>query len=1099
MFDEKLKDEFLENPSTDIENKSNEIGEIKNFLELNNILKCIKKENYLKYVYNHRKSINNILEFEDKCLEIPDEAINDNGKESYFLLFGLIAENRYIFNYSYNFDVVEKLYNKMKKEKNNLSKFILYIIAYLILYNFDDNNNCQDLSKGKKIENIYQEIDKFIIEQQKLVNYLQLNLNVKDYKTFNINEIYSQIIITLIKNKKLSDFEYSKNIMEQLDLENIELTDMMYIQLKNEFDENSNKEYINSYRIIKYENLFNEANINFYYFLLKYVFKADINICNIKFLLETKHSINCLIKNNFSRLLSDLGKLEEDLKERLIYDLKSFIDKPCVHLSKIFDFKLLANKNNPMDSKINVEESNYNNYEKNEENYNDNSVLSIISNENSEIFKESIPLKKGNSYSSLNEKSTLTESSFFSTNSTEVSNTIDKSNIIEEPKEQFETEILNCNKKIEKIKRNKKGKFNLELDKKANIVKKKSKYNTNLIIKEENVELENEDMIDINELIFNTIKNRVKIILKQENGEKIILIRPFINNGLEIYKYHFNKCKEHYSNKPESDEFIIFDFLDDFISKLTDEYNNNYKLIIEITIIKKNENEFLFKYKFEPPDKKSPKYYIDFNYLSKGFYHLIEEINKEKYKHKCIDQRKYNKNNKARDITRILKNNSDNNEVKVVKNKGYKILYHKKLIKDFNNNSEYGMKRAEFIVQFNDSNKKFICGDNTGQLEIISSNYFVKKELQIKSNSTINSISERINTDGKYAFYACANKKFINYEFDEIFKNTYPNLDDNDESYFSSLEMRKDKKIHLIIAGNGGVTDYINPFNFGSEKVSIIRGLSCTGLIQIDDNLIAFTSNKIIPNGEDNLYIYDFNKKRNKLIDKQSFIASPHGLSIFTIENENQNNQNNENYLICACKKYLDEQVNGILLVNIKNDYSTYFLPTDEFEVYCICQICEEQTSGYMLINQRDKGKGTEFFLAGGFDKIKRQGKIKLFKLYKNKKSGETKIIFLQDIEFENNIVPPSKNTHIIKEESYLEKSETTVETTQNIQMNESSSIFDRDENNLEIFKGFDGAVTSIIQAESNFDILVSCADGKINLFSKPDLQIYGKFLKYNN
>ena len=167
----------------------------------------------------------------------------------------------------------------MKKEKNNLSKFILYIIAYLILYNFDDNNNCQDLFKGKQIENIYQEIDKFIIEQQNLVNDLQLNLNVKDYKTFNINEIYSKIIITLIKNKKLSDFEYSKNIMEQLDLENIELTDMMYIQLKNELDENSNKEYINSYRIIKYENLFNEANINFYYFLFLFLWMNLDNYC----------------------------------------------------------------------------------------------------------------------------------------------------------------------------------------------------------------------------------------------------------------------------------------------------------------------------------------------------------------------------------------------------------------------------------------------------------------------------------------------------------------------------------------------------------------------------------------------------------------------------------------------------------------------------------------------------------------------------------------------------------------------------------------------------------------------------------------------------
>ena len=45
--------------------------------------------------------------------------------------------------------------------------------------------------------------------------------------------------------------------MKQLDIENIELTEEMFNILQNEFKDYSNKEYIECFKIISEENLFN--------------------------------------------------------------------------------------------------------------------------------------------------------------------------------------------------------------------------------------------------------------------------------------------------------------------------------------------------------------------------------------------------------------------------------------------------------------------------------------------------------------------------------------------------------------------------------------------------------------------------------------------------------------------------------------------------------------------------------------------------------------------------------------------------------------------------------------------------------------------------
>ena len=150
--------------------------------------------------------------------------------------------------------------------------------------------------------------------------------------------------------------------------------------------------------------------------------------------------------------------------------------------------------------------------------------------------------------------------------------------------------------------------------------------------------------------------------------------------------------------------------------------------------------------------------------------------------------------------------------------------------------------------------------------------------------------------------------------------------------------------------------------------------------IKLNDNLIAFTSNKIVSRGENKLVIYDYLKE--KIVLKKygySFILSSNGLSV--IENQN------DKILLCACKKYNKKQKNGIFLMNLNyifnNNYGgidyTKFIDTKDFEVHCFHQISILKENYFIF--RMDSTEKTNFFFAGGFEQKKNKGNIRLYKV----------------------------------------------------------------------------------------------------------------------
>ena len=234
--------------------------------------------------------------------------------------------------------------------------------------------------------------------------------------------------------------------------------------------------------------------------------------------------------------------------------------------------------------------------------------------------------------------------------------------------------------------------------------------------------------------------------------------------------------------------------------------------------------------------------------------------------------------------------------------------------------------------------------------------------------------------------------------------------------------------------------------------------------IQIDNVTYAFSSNKVDINGDDKLIIYNrIKKKIVHEIKHYSFTLSPNNLCLISKEekvdlegkDEKDEKESNHKILLSACKKYIKKQKNGILLIkmDLKNDeFSNIFYNTGNFEVMCFCNILNVQKTGYIFKNDVIIYK-TEYFLAGGFNKKKGKGVIKLYKIIYKDNFLDSKIEYIQDIE------PEMKDN----------------------------------------FKGFNKPISCIIQSRKTGNLLISCWDGNIYSFTQPDMEYFSFYDKQIN
>ena len=297
----------------------------------------------------------------------------------------------------------------------------------------------------------------------------------------------------------------------------------------------------------------------------------------------------------------------------------------------------------------------------------------------------------------------------------------------------------------------------------------------------------------------------------------------------------------------------------------------------------------------------------------------------------------------------------------------------------------------EFIKEIN--NKYIISGGSDKSLLIYDNNFKLFYEFK-KKEWIYNAFDlEKNPIKGTEIIICCKDDiSIFQIDNDNSFKNTKTEMQN-----YNCLNVIEFKNYEHLLLTNKGVEmiTNLNSKILSNRKVVLLNE-NYKGGILINEHEAVLTSNKILLNGQDKLIFYNILEKKFKdPIIGYSFINTVNGLTLI------HKKENDSKILLCACKKYLSGQKNGILMLNIlKNgEKLNNFYETGNYEVFCFCPITLKEKN-YILYDEKNKRYNTDCFLVGGFDNDKKRGVIKLYQ-FENEKNI-FKINFINNIEFED-------------------------------------------------------------------------------------------------
>ena len=351
----------VENKKDPIFNLINDYDSVKEIL--NN-----KDKKLFLFLYFNKEKIHKILYDIEEVIKINDDLysllLNNNIGELFYLDM-LLLDNPDSVNYSYSIKMIRTL-NNLKNNFGKLKKVILSKIILILIYNFkglEEYNEEENLNELNEIENENTDIIKDNIEIFKEFN---CNYGFNDIINSKIDKIYMNIIICLIKLNKFNDYNYNEEILIQLNLESVYITNTIFKGLSQELNVEKN-EFLNEYMINDLNDLKNEKLINFYYFIIVKVLKNQIYINKIDFLEKNRKKLINLVKNNKNKIIN--LKLSLDLKNKIKSILKTICND--YFYEKYINVQIPEKKNEEsfiiVDSQYNpndIDKSEINNYSK---------------------------------------------------------------------------------------------------------------------------------------------------------------------------------------------------------------------------------------------------------------------------------------------------------------------------------------------------------------------------------------------------------------------------------------------------------------------------------------------------------------------------------------------------------------------------------------------------------------------------------------------------------------------------------------------------------------------------------------------------------------
>ena len=299
---------------------------ISNFEEIKTLLN-LKVQIIFKNFYFNRNNIKKILYEKEKLVDLdPIGTIKD--LSCLFYLNLVIRENPNQIDYTYSIDLIKEINNLQKNNNDKIyQKLIISKIIIELIKNYKQTDNYIPEKEKEILKNIKKENTDIIENSIKNLNEIGLKMTKEDIISKNskkLDEIYIDIIIELIKQRKFDDYKNIKEILNELDLKNIFITKKMFDELSKIL--NSNEKFIKDHMINNFDDLSNTENINFYYVLFKNILKNSMYIYQNSYLLKIRKNIITIIKSGSEQLTNLLNNNKDNNIEHIIYIIKFFTD-----------------------------------------------------------------------------------------------------------------------------------------------------------------------------------------------------------------------------------------------------------------------------------------------------------------------------------------------------------------------------------------------------------------------------------------------------------------------------------------------------------------------------------------------------------------------------------------------------------------------------------------------------------------------------------------------------------------------------------------------------------------------------------------------------
>ena len=331
----------LESPNENINDPIFKL--LKNYDEIEQISQH-KKEKINQFCFYNNKIIHNILYDNEELYKVSE---NINFSELFYLSLA-IGQNLETIDYTYSLDYIKSIYNKLTNNEDlkSIRKIIISKIILILIYNYKGEEEYNEEKDEEELEMLENQAKEIINENMDIFKELNIECKNSEIYSCKIDNLYKEIIISLIKENRFNDYNFCKDIIDQLDLENINITKSIYEGLYNYF--NSDNFILEQYNI---KDLLDKKIINFYYILIKFIFKNSFYIYNIDFLYTNISFIFKLINikptEKQSLLIDESNQNQNDINEKIKEILEFFSEQYSHKFESNLEKALLYSHNIP--------------------------------------------------------------------------------------------------------------------------------------------------------------------------------------------------------------------------------------------------------------------------------------------------------------------------------------------------------------------------------------------------------------------------------------------------------------------------------------------------------------------------------------------------------------------------------------------------------------------------------------------------------------------------------------------------------------------------------------------------------------------------------